>query len=111
MQPMTMEEKLARIQALPEGASSPSGHYWCATCKKLFRMEGPTCPFMTKMCINQAIPVEAVPVPGTAAYERFGLFYPKIPQRALARIVAETGEGLREEQGRALAEAYLKDLA
>ncbi|HHS98201.1 MAG TPA: hypothetical protein ENK08_09980 [Chloroflexi bacterium] len=110
MQGMSMKEKMARIAALPSGEVSPSGHYWCATCKKFFRMEEPTCPYMTGMCINQAIPVESVPPPHPIAYERFGLFYPKFPQRALAWLVDGVAPEQRAELGAALADAYLEEL-
>ena len=107
---MSMKEKLARIAALPGGVVSPSGHYWCATCKKFFRMDDPTCPYMTNMCINNAIPIETLAPPHPIAYERFGLFYPKFPQRALARLAAATSPDRQSDLGRALAEAYLADL-
>ncbi len=106
-----MKEKLARIAALPSGVPSPSGHYWCVTCKKFFRMESPTCPYMTNMCVNNAIPIESLPPANTVAYERFGLFYPKFPQRALARLAAGVAEADRPTLGHALAQAYLDELA
>ena len=108
---LSMKEKLARIAALPDGIVSPSGHYWCATCKKFFRMAEPTCPYMTGMCINNAIPIEAVAPPHPIAYERFGLFYPRFPQRALSRLSAGVAQGELEALGRAWAETYLEELA
>ncbi len=107
---LSMKEKLARIAALPDGIVSPSGHYWCATCKKFFRMEDPSCPYMTGMCINNAIPIEAIAPPHPIAYERFGLFYPRFPQRALAHLSAGVNAGELESLGCALAEAYLEEL-
>ncbi len=104
------QAKMARIAALPRGLRSPSGHYWCATCKKFFRMEEPVCPYMTRMCVNNVIPVEVVPPPHAMAYERFGLFYPKFPQRALARWLAGMGADALADVGQALAEAYLEEL-
>lgn len=108
---MSMKEKLARIAALPEGITSPSGHYWCATCKKFFRLDDPTCPYMTNMCINNVIPIETLAPPHPIAYERFGLFYPKFPQRALARLAAGAEDGQRDALGHALAEAYMEELS
>lgn len=107
---LTMKEKMERIAALPDGLKSSSGHYWCATCKKLFRMDTPTCPYMTGMCINNAIPVEEVQPPNPVAFERFGLFYPKFPQRALARLSQGIKAAQRQELGWALASAYLDEL-
>ncbi len=104
----SMKEKLARIAALPQGLTSPSGHYWCATCKKLFQLETPTCPYMTNMCVNNLIPAEAVAPPHPIAYERFGLFYPKAPQRAMARLATAVKEP--QALGEAWAQAYLDDL-
>ncbi len=111
MNQMTMKQKLARIAALPDGILSPSGHYWCATCKKFFRMESPTCPYMTNMCINNVLPVETFAPPHPIAYERFGLFYPKFPQRALASLVAGVPQAQLPVLGEALSVAYLEELA
>jgi len=108
---LTMKEKLARIAALPDGTTSPSGHYWCATCKKFFRLEEPSCPYMTNMCVNNAIPIEAIAPPHPIAYERFGLFYPKFPQRALARLAGGVSEEAWDPLGYAWAGAYLEELA
>ncbi len=110
MKQMTMKEKLARIAALPNGILSPSGHYWCATCKKFFRLDEPTCPYMTNMCINNVLPVEVFAPPHPIAYERFGLFYPKFPQRALARLVEGVPQAQLTELGEALSVAYLDEL-
>src|SRR6056297_2574100 len=52
---------MERIQKLDEGSASPSGRYWCVTCKKMFRMEDPVCPYMTRMCVNTPIAVENIP--------------------------------------------------
>lgn len=60
------------------------------TCKKLFRLEEPRCPYMPRMCLNTPISVENLPPETTEDLERFGLFYPKIPQRLAARLIQES---------------------
>ncbi len=100
---------MAMLKAMPPGIKSPSGHYWCAMCKKMFEMEDATCPYMPTMCVNTPIAIESLP-PGSAAfYERFGLFYPKFVQSLLASAVARAARP--EDLGIAYAENYLADLA
>jgi len=100
---------MAMLKAMPPGIKSPSGHYWCAMCKKMFEMEDATCPYMPTMCVNTPIAIESLP-PGSAAfYERVGLFYPKFVQSLLASAVARAATP--EALGVAYAENYLADLA
>jgi hypothetical protein len=99
---------MAMLKAMPAGIKSPSGHYWCAMCKKMFEMEDATCPYMPTMCVNTPIAIESLP-PGSAAfYERIGLFYPKFVQSLLASAVARAANP--EALGIAYAENYLADL-
>jgi hypothetical protein len=96
------------LKEMPRGASSPSGHYWCAMCKKMFALDEPVCPYMPTMCVNTPIPIEVLP-PGSAAfYERYGLFYPKLVQRLLATAVDRSANP--EALGIAYAEDFLADL-
>jgi hypothetical protein len=78
------EKIIERVANMPEGENSSSNHYWCVTCKMLFTMEKPVCPYMTKVCINTPIPVEMMGPESTISLEKFGLFYPKIPQKVVA---------------------------
>jgi len=80
---------MERIQKLDEGSASPSGRYWCVTCKKMFRMEDPVCPYMTRMCVNTPIAVENIPPESSVWVEKMGLFYPKLPQRVMASMSGE----------------------
>jgi hypothetical protein len=98
---------MERVAAMPKGTPSPSGRYWCVTCKMLFSLDEPVCPYMPKMCINTPIPVELLPVESAITLEKFGLFYPKIPQKVLAHL-ADTEEPV---DARALVDAYLGFLA
>ncbi|HEY3367588.1 MAG TPA: hypothetical protein VGK74_21225 [Symbiobacteriaceae bacterium] len=100
---------MAMLKQLPAGAKSPSGHYWCAMCKKMFEMEDPVCPYMPTMCVNTPIPIELMAPGSTGFYERVGLFYPKLVQRLLAAAVSRSAEP--EKLGLAFAENYLTDLA
>lgn len=95
-----------KIDSLPEGSFSESNHYWCVTCKKFFVLDKPVCPYMTGMCINTPIAIENLPPENTEALEKFGLFYPKIPQRILNEII--TGDF--KETGKRLAEIYFEFL-
>jgi hypothetical protein len=97
------------IKQLPAGIASPSGHYWCAMCKKMFELAEPVCPYMPSMCVNTPVAIETVPPGSTAFYERIGLFYPKLVQRLLGTAVAEAAE--LEPLGVAFAEDFLADLA
>ncbi len=87
-----------RIDSFPRGSLSASNHYWCVTCKKYFVLDKPECPYMAGMCINTPIAVENLAPESTEALEKFGLFYPKIPQRILSSAIhdhfPETGERL-----------------
>jgi hypothetical protein len=100
---------MAMLKAMPPGVESPSGHYWCAMCKKMFEMAEPVCPYMPTMCVNTPLPIENLPPGSTAFYERVGLFYPKIVQRLLAVAVARSADP--DQLGIAFAENYLADLA
>jgi hypothetical protein len=59
---------------------------------------------MTGMCVNTPIAVENLAPESTEALEKFGLFYPKIPQRILSDIVTENFQ----ETGKNLAKIYLE---
>jgi hypothetical protein len=98
---------MARVAGLPKGAPSPSRRYWCVTCKMLFALDEPVCPYMPKMCINTPIPVELMPVESSICLEKLGLFYPKIPQKLMAHL-ADTEESI---DARSLVDAYLSFLA
>lgn len=100
---------MAMLKAMPPGIKSPSGHYWCAMCKKMFEMEDATCPYMPTMCVNTPIAIETLPPGSSAFYERVGLFYPKLVQGLLAAAVARAANP--EDLGVAYAENYLADLA
>lgn len=100
---------MAMLKAMPAGIKSPSGHYWCAMCKKMFEMEDAVCPYMPTMCVNTPIAIETLPPGSSAFYERVGLFYPKLVQGLLAAAVARAASP--EDLGVAYAENYLADLA
>ncbi len=78
------ERIMAQVAEMPKGEKSPSNRYWCLTCKMLFSMEEPVCPYMPRVCINTPIPVELVGPESTISLEKIGLFYPKTPQKMLA---------------------------
>jgi DNA-directed RNA polymerase subunit RPC12/RpoP len=99
-----MEMIKNKINSLPIGSNSESNHYWCVTCKKFFVLDKPECPYMTGMCVNTPIAVENLAPESTEALEKFGLFYPKIPQRILSDIVTENFQ----ETGNNLAKIYLE---
>jgi len=98
-----MEMIKNKINSLPAGSKSESNHYWCVTCKKFFVLDKPECPYMTGMCVNTPIAVENLAPESTEALEKFGLFYPKIPQRILSDIITENFH----ETGKNLAKIYL----
>ncbi len=98
---------MERVAGLPKGAPSLAGRYWCVTCKMLFAIDRPVCPYMPKMCINTPIPVELMPVESSICLEKLGLFYPKIPQKLTAHLADTAGP----VDGRAVVEAYLSFLA
>src|SRR5512133_1591631 len=87
-----------KISSLPNGSKSASNHYWCVTCKKFFVLDKPECPYMTGMCVNTPIAVENLAPESTESLEKFGLFYPKVPQKVLSKIItgnySETGKKL-----------------
>lgn len=101
-----MEMIKNKINSLPGGSISESNHYWCVTCKKFFVLDKPECPYMTGMCVNTPIAVENLAPESTEALEKFGLFYPKIPQRILSEIITENNA----ETGKNLAKIYLEFL-
>jgi hypothetical protein len=96
------DKVISRVAEMPRGEFSPSNRYWCVTCKMLFDIEKPVCPYMPKICVNTPIPVELIPPETTGSLEKFGLFYPKIPQRLMAHLTTEN----EEETGEALAQVY-----
>lgn len=98
-----MEMIKNKINSLPEGSISESNHYWCVTCKKFFVLDKPECPYMTGMCVNTPIAVENLAPESTEALEKFGLFYPKIPQKILSEIITDN----YHETGKNLAKVYL----
>jgi DNA-directed RNA polymerase subunit RPC12/RpoP len=98
-----MEMIKNKINSLPEGSISDSNHYWCVTCKKFFVLDKPECPYMTGMCVNTPIAVENLAPESTEALEKFGLFYPKIPQRILSEVITDN----YRETGKNLAKVYL----
>lgn len=98
---------MEKIQTLSTGSVSASGRYWCVTCKKLFRMEQPVCPYMTTMCVNSPIALEKFPPESAEWLEKMGLFYPKIPQMVMAALLKENPIPI----GKRLAETYLEFLA
>ena len=98
-----MEMIKNKINSLPEGTISESNHYWCVTCKKFFVLDKPVCPYMTGMCVNTPIAVENLAPESTEALEKFGLFYPKIPQKILSEIIVDKFQ----ETGKNLAKIYL----
>jgi len=78
-----------KISSFPQGSISESNHYWCVTCKKFFVLDKPECPYMTGMCVNTPIAVENLSPESTEAIEKFGLFYPKIPQQLLNELITD----------------------
>ena len=101
-----MEMIKNKINSLPGGSISESNHYWCVTCKKFFVLDKPECPYMTGMCVNTPIAVENLAPESTEALEKFGLFYPKIPQRILSDIIVDN----YRETGKNLVKIYLEFL-
>ncbi len=93
----TREKIIEKVKSLPEGSESPSGRYWCVTCKKLFELDEPVCPYMTKVCLNTPIPIEVISPESTEALEKFGLFYPKIPQSLASELIGGNLEEIADE--------------
>jgi len=85
---------MKRVAEMPRGEKSPSNRYWCLTCKMLFSMGEPVCPYMPKICINTPIPVELAGPESTISLEKIGLFYPKIPQKILAFLAQGNPENI-----------------
>ena len=77
---------MERVQTLPKGTRSATGRYWCVTCKMLFNLEEPVCPYMPKMCVNTPVPVELMPAESSITLEKMGLFYPKVPQKLMGHL-------------------------
>jgi hypothetical protein len=94
---------MERVGEMPAGVYSASNKYWCVTCKLLFDIDKPVCPYMPKMCINTPVPVEVMQPESTVSIEKFGLFYPKVPQKMMNFLAGDEPE----EVGRKWAEAYL----
>jgi len=86
------EKIVEKVDSLPEGSESPSGKYWCVTCKKMFELDEPVCPYMPKVCLNSPIAIENISPESTETLEKFGLFYPKIPQELAAKLIGEDVE-------------------
>ncbi len=97
---------MEKVGNMPAGVYSASNKYWCVTCKLLFDIDKPVCPYMPKMCINTPVPVEVMKPESTVSIEKFGLFYPKIPQKMMNFLAGENPE----EVGRKWAAAYLSFL-
>lgn len=92
------EKLMQKVMSLPKGSLSPSRRYWCVTCKMLFNIDQPVCPYMPKMCINTPIPIEVMPLESSICLEKLGLFYPKIPHKIMSFLatgdVGKAGDGL-----------------
>lgn len=97
------ERLMQKVMSLPKGSVSPSKRYWCVTCKMLFNIEQPVCPYMPKMCINTPIPIEVMPLESSICLEKLGLFYPKIPQKMMSFLA----QGDLAKLGDELFTAYL----
>lgn len=95
-----------KISSLPSGSKSPSNHYWCVTCKKFFVLDKPECPYMSGMCVNTPVAIENLAPESTESLEKFGLFYPKIPQKLLNELISDK----YKESGENLAKIYLSFL-
>ncbi len=100
---MNKQSIMERVGKMQAGVYSASNKYWCVTCKLLFDIDKPICPYMTKMCINTPVAVEVMQPESTVAIEKFGLFYPKVPQKMMNFLAGDEPE----EIGRKWAEAYL----
>ena len=103
---MNKEKVIEQVKQLPSGTPSQSNKYWCMTCKMLFSIEKPVCPYMSKVCINTPIAVEQMQPKSTESIVKFGLFYPKIPQILMARLA----NGESEQIAGKWVEAYMNFL-
>ncbi len=97
------EKLMQKVISLPQGTVSPTQRYWCLTCKMIFSIEHPVCPYMPKTCINTPIPIEVMPLESSICLEKLGLFYPKIPNK----IMAFLAQGDLHKIGDELLNAYL----
>lgn len=97
---------MERVAKMPAGVNSSSNKYWCVTCKLLFDMKSPVCPYMSKMCINTPVPVEVMRPESTVSIEKFGLFYPKIPQKMMNFLAGDEPAAI----GRKWAGSYVEFL-
>ncbi len=104
---MEKMKMMGLVKNLPRGVDSQSGKYFCETCKKLFLLDDPVCPYMTKMCLNAPIPVEINPPSSPEAFEKFGLFYPKIPQRIIDDLLVNVDA---KKVGEEFARLYLEEM-
>ncbi len=103
---MDKQSIMERVGKMPAGVYSASNKYWCVTCKLLFDIDKPVCPYMPKMCINTPVPVEVMRPESTVSIEKFGLFYPKVPQKMMNFLAGDEPQ----EVGRKWADAYLEFL-
>jgi hypothetical protein len=103
---MDKQAIMEHVGKMPAGIYSASNKYWCVTCKLLFNIDKPVCPYMPKMCINTPVPVEVMRPESTVSIEKFGLFYPKVPQKMMNFLAGEEPEII----GRKWADAYLEFL-
>ena len=103
---MNNQTIMEKVRKMPAGVYSASDKYWCVTCKLLFDIDKPVCPYMPKMCINTPIPIEIMQPESTVSIEKFGLFYPKVPQKMMNYLAGDQPE----EVGRKWAEAYIQFL-
>ena len=103
---MDKQAIMERVGNMPAGVYSSSNKYWCVTCKLLFDMDNPVCPYMSKMCINTPVPIEVMRPESTVSIEKFGLFYPKVPQKMMNYLAGEKPELI----GRKLADEYIRFL-
>ncbi|MGC8595935.1 MAG: hypothetical protein ACP5US_10750 [Candidatus Kryptoniota bacterium] len=94
---------MEKVGKMPTGIYSASNKYWCVTCRLLFNIDKPICPYMPQMCINTPVPVEVSRPESTVSIEKFGLFYPKVPQKMMSFLAGNDPE----EVGRKWAEAYI----
>ncbi len=101
--PMNKGSIMERVSKMPAGVYSASNKYWCVTCKLLFDIDKPVCPYMPKICINTPVPIEVMRPESTVSIEKFGLFYPKVPQKMMNFLAGDEPENI----GRKWAEAYI----
>jgi hypothetical protein len=100
---MNNKAMMEKVGRMPTGIYSASNKYWCVTCRLLFSIDKPVCPYMPQMCINTPVPVEIMRPESTVSVEKFGLFYPKVPQKMMNFLAGDDPE----EIGKKWAEAYI----